>query len=310
MTSPLYIVFILLCPTAVLSQSVEVDGILKVSEMDTFNTENLLVVKRPDGTLAGRLVASLPPPVEDTTRTLQTDLFLTSAICNCPNLPPAMIQSLLDNGYTVSDLVAFQVAIPDLLEAGVSVPDLLDAGITPMILFDNGIAVIDLYGQTYGGGLIFYLDTMDVYPLFEGLIAAPVDQSPGSEWGCVSTFIGGTDSDIGFGSSNTTAIVLGCAESEIAARQCDDLFDGTYDDWYLPSMDELNLMWENLADSDGDDSNSGPGDPGNLGGFSDAFYWSSTETDAFFASSQYFSNGDQSLDNKINAFYVRAARSY
>jgi hypothetical protein len=310
MTNSLYVACILCCPLAVLSQSVQVDGSLKVTEMDTFNTENLLVVKRPDGTLAGRLVASLPPPAEDTTRTLQSDLFLTSAICNCPSLPPAMVQSLLDNGYSVSDLVDFQVAIPDLLEAGVLVPDLLNAGVTPLTLFDNGIPVIDLYGQTYGGGLIFYLDTMDVYPLFEGLIASPVDQSPGAEWGCVSTFIDGTESGIGFGASNTSAIVLGCAESEIAARLCDELLDGTYDDWYLPSIDELNLMWENLADSDGNDSNSGPDDPNNLGGFSDAFYWSSTETDAFFASSQYFFNGNQSLDNKINSYYVRAARSY
>ncbi len=88
---------ILIFPLLATSQALEIEGKLKVTEMDNVNTENHLVVKQPDGTLATRMVASLPPP-PDTTRTLQSDLLLTSALCNCPSLPPAMIQSLLNNG--------------------------------------------------------------------------------------------------------------------------------------------------------------------------------------------------------------------
>ena len=36
-------------------------------------------------------------------------------------------------------------------------------------------------------------------------------------------------------------------------------------------------MWTNLADSDGNVTNTGPTDPNNIGNFATGFYWSSTE---------------------------------
>ena len=143
MKNLLYILIILIFPTLATSQSVEIEGKLKVSEMDTINSENHLVVKRPDGTLATRMVASLPPPA-DTTRTLQSDLFLTSIICNCPSLPPAMIQSLLNNGYSNQDLVGFQISISDLLAAGLTISDLLAAGLTILDFLEAGFSVQNL----------------------------------------------------------------------------------------------------------------------------------------------------------------------
>jgi len=81
------------------TQDVEILGKLKVSSMDTLNEEELFVIKQTDGTLAGRQIASLPfapenPINTDTIRTLQSDLMLIQTLCNCPNLPSAMIQSL------------------------------------------------------------------------------------------------------------------------------------------------------------------------------------------------------------------------
>ncbi len=310
MKNSLCYIIILLCPFLVSGQHVEVIGKLKVSEMDTFNTEENLVVKRPDGTLALRMLATLPPPPQDTSRTLQSDLVLTSALCNCENLPPAMIQSLLDNGYSVPDLVGFRVPTPDLLEGGISFQVLLDAGVSPIDLYTNGIPADSLFGNMFQGGLIFYLDTMNLYPSFEGLVSAPFDQSTGATWGCFTQFIGGTSTAVGTGQSNTTLIVTGCGDSGIAARICDDLVYEGQEDWFLPSEDELNLMWEILADSDGDGSNSGPDDPNNLGDFENNFYWSSSENDEFFSSSQYFGNGAQTPDTKVNTFYVRAVRAF
>jgi hypothetical protein len=79
-----------------------------------------------------------------------------------------------------------------------------------------------------------------------------------------------------------------------------------YKDWYLPSKNELNLMWKNLADSDGDGINFGPDWIGNLGGFSINSYWSSTEGGDYsnihgeFSKAwiQSFGNGSQSLGAK------------
>ena len=56
-----------------------------------------------------------------------------------------------------------------------------------------------------------------------------------------------------------------------------DTGTGVFNDWYLPSKDELNLMWQNIADADGDGISKGLDDIGNLGGFKGEKYWSSTD---------------------------------
>jgi len=82
---------------------------------------------------------------------------------------------------------------------------------------------------------------------------------------------------------NTAAIVaaLGNAEpyankTDYAAKICYDLVLNGYDDWFLPSKDELNLMYEQK---------------GVIGGFAGAYYWSSSEYFLNYAWSQYFYNG-------------------
>ena len=130
-------------------------------------------------------------------------------------------------------------------------------------------------GYPHQGGIVFYLDGNG-----GGLIAAPSDQSCCSNW--------------------DTAVSL-----------CSNLTLGGYSDWFLPSKDELNLMWTNLADSDSTGSNSGVTDSGNLGNFSDDVYWSSSEYDqSSHAWRQYFSSGYQGFSNKYGTYYVRAVRAF
>lgn len=69
-------------------------------------------------------------------------------------------------------------------------------------------------------------------------------------------------------------------------------------------------MWRNLADSDGDDNNTGPDDPGNLGGFVPLYYWSSTEHNLYNAWGQLFRDGYQDYDAKNDTFGVRAVRAF
>jgi hypothetical protein len=97
-------------------------------------------------------------------------------------------------------------------------------------------------GQNYQGGIVFYVDNTGQH----GLIAAPSNQASGVLWGCYASNIPGAEGTaVGTGMQNTIDIVTGCNENT-AADICFNLQLGGYSDWYLPSKDELVLMYENL----------------------------------------------------------------
>ena len=145
-----------------------------------------------------------------------------------------------------------------------------------------------------GGGIIFHISEDGKY----GLEAAQDDQSSGEQW------YNGTDkithavkSGINGGSFNTDRIIINQGNGSYAALLCANYNGGGYGDWYLPSKDELNLMYTNLHSS-------------SLGGFASANYWSSSEVDSGFAWSQAFYNGLQIVFNKIFMLEVRAVRAF
>ena len=172
---------------------------------------------------------------------------------------------------------------------------------------DDGSCEFIEIGDSYQGGIVFYLDSNNL----GGLIAAPTDQSNTAEWGCQGDTISGAGGTvIGLGNQNTIDIEAGCTETGTAADICANLTLGGYSDWFLPSKDELNLIWTNLADSDGDGSNNGPSDPNNLGGFAVSNYWSSSEPDSSFGWAQNFLIVSQDPNLKTNYLYVRAVRAF
>ncbi len=147
-------------------------------------------------------------------------------------------------------------------------------------------------GQSFGGGIIFYVDSTRQH----GLIAAPIDQSVGAEWGCSYTLIGGTSTDIGTGQANTTRIVNRCSQANIAARICNNLVLNGYNDWFLPSRDELEQMYLQKS---------------LIGGFTNSWYWSSSEYCTNFIWSHLFGTGNQSNNySNSNTFDVRAVRAF
>ena len=148
-------------------------------------------------------------------------------------------------------------------------------------------------GDSYQGGIIFYLDGNG-----GGLIAAPTDQSSGAEWGCRSVEIAGADGvAVGTGNQNTIDIEAGCPSAVTAAGICADLTLGGYSDWFLPSVDELQLMFYYLHQQlDGE--------------FTDTFYLSSTESDSFYAKGVSFNWGVQGSFAKSALAYVRAVRAF
>ncbi len=155
-------------------------------------------------------------------------------------------------------------------------------------------------GQTYQGGIIFYLDASGCH----GLICAANDQSTFLNWDNGSyTNTTAFASCVGCGYGNTSMIVYNQGAGTYAAKLCSDLSLGGYSDWYLPSKYELNLMYRNI----------GQGNAlglGNVGGFANFYYWSSTEYANASAWEQFFFTGSQSNYGKDGANYVRAVRAF
>ena len=154
----------------------------------------------------------------------------------------------------------------------------------PTISFATPVAPIAV-GDSYGGGKVFYIfqpaDQGYVANETHGLIAATVDQSTGIRWynsnfGNQTT--GATATAIGTGKSNTDKIinVQQGSLNWYAAGVARDYKGGGYTDWYLPSRDELNLLYTQKV---------------MVGGFSNAYYWTSTETSIGDAHFTIFFNG-------------------
>lgn len=93
-------------------------------------------------------------------------------------------------------------------------------------------------GTGPAGGQIFYDDGngggMEVYPV-----------NWTTDWGCTGLFMSGLDTIVGSGASNTDSITTYCLETEVAALYCANYSIGGYDDWYLPSLHELKLIYQN-----------------------------------------------------------------
>ncbi|MDB4291588.1 hypothetical protein N9922_05185 [Cyclobacteriaceae bacterium] len=157
-------------------------------------------------------------------------------------------------------------------------------------------------GAYYQGGIIFYLlqkgDSGYVAGEVHGLIAASEDIITNDQqsfiWGCNNINISGADGTaIGTGAQNTLDILATSSEDRIAAKVASDyevIENGiTYDDWFLPSKDELKVLRENIESIRIMKAEANP-----LGGYNDISYWSSTK----WHSSQYVSRGPESERDK------------
>jgi hypothetical protein len=149
-------------------------------------------------------------------------------------------------------------------------------------------------GESHGGGIVFYVDESGQH----GLVTSTINQSNSMRWfngSFVETAATGIKTGTGF--KNTEAIIISQEVGVYAASICDKLELNGYNDWFLPSKDELNLLYMQKA-------------AGVIGDFENDFYWSSTENSYNGAWSQSFSNGSNSSANKDGAYDVRAIRAF
>ena len=166
----------------------------------------------------------------------------------------------------------------------------------PDIAFTTISATSLSVGDSYQGGIIFYLS--GTFPDQYGLVCAPNDQGTSVPWYSQGyIYYGITGTVIGSGQTNTSSLVSILGNGNFAARFCDDLVLNGYDDWFLPSRDELELMYTNLKKN-------------GFGNFTNSCYWSSSEYDYLNAYAQYFSSGRQSYNNKFHSYSIRAVRVF
>jgi len=164
-------------------------------------------------------------------------------------------------------------------------------------------------GQQDSGGVIFHL-WKDSLGFEHGLVLDITDLSTSQVWSNMDqTMIGPSAQSTWDGLNNSIAIVNQVGHTNSAAEICLNSTNGGRSDWYLPSIQELNMLWNNyytLARS-----------LSQISGASElalAGYWSSTEMDhqytwAFsFRYGSAFANGNDGL--KSYPYHVRAVRAF
>jgi len=186
---------------------------------------------------------------------------------------------------------------------------------TPGQQFAMGTSNVTLYAKWIpyaprdtgpAGGLICY--DKGTYSNGWRYIEASPSNLTSRAWGTYYHTVTGADGTaIGTGEQNTLDIIAGDSAADKAADECADysieIGGETYDDWFLPSKNELNLLYTNLYQH-------------GVGTFSTGLYWSSSEHTltgypSKFAWDQSFSDGTQSNNHsKASTFRVRALRTF
>ncbi len=166
----------------------------------------------------------------------------------------------------------------------------------------SGITTFHI-GDSYGGGIIFYVDGTGKH----GLIADITDTNYRMIKWSDSYFLntGATGTAVGTGAENTRKIIaVQGTKYNYAALVCANYRGGGYADWFLPSKDELYLLYKQKI-------------AGVVKGFTWGAYWSSSEfyvasipkrqayawTKIFYSESAFYS-----LKDRVSG--VRAIRAF
>jgi len=155
------------------------------------------------------------------------------------------------------------------------------------------------------GGFIFYKNPNAAADGWRYLEAAPVDQSAGAKWGCFRRAItGARGTAVGTGKKNTEEMLAACPEQGTAADLCSSYSLNGVGGWFLPSRDELALMYRHLKAT-------GVADFRDEGLADNCSYWSSSQVTADMAHHIDFPDaGRPHYDDKDFPRRVRAIRAF
>jgi hypothetical protein len=148
----------------------------------------------------------------------------------------------------------------------------------------------------------------DAQGVEHGLIVDKVDLSTSQVWSNIDSILIGPSAQSNWdGLSNCNAIVAQPGHTNSAAAICLSSTNGGQSDWYLPSIQELTMLWNNYYTIERSflqivGSNQ----------LQAAYYWSSTErVNGIVRNFNFFDGeGNSDLGNKNNVNYVRAVRAF
>lgn len=189
-------------------------------------------------------------------------------------------------------------------------------------------------GGAYGGG--FYAGRINVSGTLYNLVVAPKASGENSSraWAATVGVTTGITSVINGPTNSASLAALGANYQ--AAVYCEGLTIGGYSDWYLPALNELEVLYYFLKPTtaandtaSGSNANAVSPEPistnytsgspaqtsagigfrtGETDAFASVAYWSSTEINSTNAWYQYFPNGAQGNGTKTTTYSVRAVR--
>jgi hypothetical protein len=163
-------------------------------------------------------------------------------------------------------------------------------------------------GEVYGGGVIFEL-WKDNTGVEHGLIVSLNDLSTSHIWSDVSNVLIGSSAQSSWnGAQNTQAIITQTGHTNSAALLCTNYSGGGFNDWYLPSLQQLYKLWHNLFIV-----NTVLSPLSGATEISNEYYWSSTEALTSTAYGLNFRSGfanSTASKSTPNPVSVRAVRAF
>lgn len=219
------------------------------------------------------------------------DSYLLQTASEASDVFDATAVSLLDNAYTFADPVSLGESVHWRVKAQRT--DGTEGAWSTVRSVRYDVYQVGETGPA--GGVIFY-DKGQESDGWRYLEAAPNDLAVLYPFGPTNGYLPGTERKIGAGKSNTEWIVSNRGTGNYAAAACAEHTVGQYDDWFLPSPEELNELYEQRDV---------------VGGFDHHLYWSSYEANINDADCLLFSSESTATRcPKDNSLLVRPIRRF